>query len=139
MAISTKTNWQDGETVYASDLNRIENNSKELSTNVDAKAARGEAQTITGQWSFQHKDGTKFRRSISSIWYECRVMPLEVIINGENSAGMVFNRNGTDLARFVFNQNGAMLVNLSTSDKYTIIHTGNLDLVTSVSAATVEE
>lgn len=139
MAISTKINWQDGETVYAADLNRIENNIKEINTALDAKAGRSADQTITGQWSFQNSNGTKFRKSISSIWYEARVMPLDLIISGENSAGIVFNRGGTDKAQLAFNQSGIVLKDLSTNTKYTVIHTGNLELVSSTTPASLEE
>lgn len=138
MAISIKTNWQDADVVYAADLNRIENNISEMNTTLEGKATRGTAQTITGQWSFQHSDGVKFRRSINGSWYEVRPMPIMSIIDGENTGGMVFNRNNVDLAQLCFNQYGAVLTNLSTNTKYTIIHTGNLNLITSAVPATLE-
>lgn len=139
MAISTKINWQDGETVYAADLNRIENNIKEMNTALSGKATLDSQQTVTGQWSFQHSSGTKFRKSISSIWYETRLLPLDVIINGENSAGLVFNRGGTDLAQMVFNQHGVVLRVLASNTKHTLIHTGNLELISATAPAALEE
>lgn len=139
MAISVKTTWQDGETVFAADINRIETNIKELETGVKSKVERSEDQTIVATHTFQSSKGIKIRRSISGSWYQNQVLPLDVIINGENSAGMVFNRNDTDLAQLAFNQHGIMLRVIATNTKHTVIHTGNLDLITAAAAATLED
>lgn len=139
MAVSVKTTWQDSDTVYAEDFNRIENNVKEINTALDNKPSKSGDQTLTNFWSFQNSKGVKVKRSISSIWYHNQVMPLDVIINGENSAGMVFGRGDVDKAQLAFNQNGIVLRDISSNTKHTVIHTGNLDLITSTAPATLED
>lgn len=138
MAISTKTNWTDGETVFAADINRIENNSKELKTEVDLKVTRSADTTLTGVMTFQGADRVKIRRSINGVWYEGRPVVHQMLIGSENCVGMVFNRVN-DLARFGFNQHGLVLEDLVNSKKHTIIHTGNLDLIAGVAPAALED
>lgn len=138
MAISTKTNWTDGETVFAADINRMENNSKELKTEVDLKVTRSADTTLTGVMTFQGADRVKIRRSINGVWYESRAVVHQLLIGSENCAGMVFNRVN-DLAQLGFNQHGIVLVDLVNNKKHTVIHTGNLDLITTASTATLED